>query len=248
MHSDRDSLHSPLPLELEERVIDSSCDSVSTLRSCSLTCRRWLPRSRYHLFSSIRVSTKDELYALHQAIEDAPHLELPARVQSITIKPQVDVEASQHLADIVPVPLLTRLPRLKRWVIHGPPLQETEKPEGEEQCQVQDVKKQAPLLLRSAPTHKYPLLLWSAPTHKYMRMHAGLVQELCLGPRVAFPTPKDCAMLVSSFPAIQNLRCIDASFHKLDDMHGDSIYRAFGRTPYTHLTCLSVSIIVNLMV
>ena len=57
-------MNSPLHLELEEQVIDQLSDNFSALRSCSLTCRRWLPRSRYHLFSAIRIRTKDELSQL----------------------------------------------------------------------------------------------------------------------------------------------------------------------------------------
>ena len=50
-----------VPVELAEKVIDASRDSDShrtTLLACSLVCRSWTPRSRYHL--SVGVSYPNE--------------------------------------------------------------------------------------------------------------------------------------------------------------------------------------------
>ncbi|KAJ7651331.1 hypothetical protein FB45DRAFT_716324, partial [Roridomyces roridus] len=41
--------------ELVDAVIDWAHESPSTLAACSLVCRQWLPRSRYHGFSSIKL-------------------------------------------------------------------------------------------------------------------------------------------------------------------------------------------------
>ncbi|KAF7312887.1 Serine/threonine-protein phosphatase [Mycena kentingensis (nom. inval.)] len=47
-----------LPLELCELVIDSasSCGDVRTLCRCSLVCKSWFPRARYHLFATLDLS------------------------------------------------------------------------------------------------------------------------------------------------------------------------------------------------
>ncbi|KDQ49998.1 hypothetical protein JAAARDRAFT_63404 [Jaapia argillacea MUCL 33604] len=42
--------------ELHDLIIDQVTDG-STLHSCALVCRNWLPRSRYHLFRNISVTT-----------------------------------------------------------------------------------------------------------------------------------------------------------------------------------------------
>ncbi|KAJ7743680.1 hypothetical protein DFH07DRAFT_925294 [Mycena maculata] len=45
-----------LPIELAECIIDASRHHPPTLATCSLVCKRWLPRSRHHLFSSLDLS------------------------------------------------------------------------------------------------------------------------------------------------------------------------------------------------
>ncbi|KAJ6620536.1 hypothetical protein B0H10DRAFT_2021955 [Mycena sp. CBHHK59/15] len=45
-----------LPTELVESVIDSASTHPPTLAACSLVCKKWLPRSRHHLFSSTDLS------------------------------------------------------------------------------------------------------------------------------------------------------------------------------------------------
>ncbi|EKM53886.1 uncharacterized protein PHACADRAFT_98186, partial [Phanerochaete carnosa HHB-10118-sp] len=44
-----------LPQELIDQIIDKLCKNIPTLKSCSLTCRRWLPRSSAHLFASYAI-------------------------------------------------------------------------------------------------------------------------------------------------------------------------------------------------
>ncbi|THU80249.1 hypothetical protein K435DRAFT_689453, partial [Dendrothele bispora CBS 962.96] len=44
-----------LPQEIVETVIDHCSDFRSTLLSCALVSKKWLPRSQYHLFREIRV-------------------------------------------------------------------------------------------------------------------------------------------------------------------------------------------------
>ena len=47
------SHHMQLPIEIFEAVIDQARDNSASLRNLALTCATFLPRSRYHLFSSI---------------------------------------------------------------------------------------------------------------------------------------------------------------------------------------------------
>lgn len=47
-----------LPIEIQETIINfvaGDVDPVETLRSCAATCRDWRPRSRRHLFRSLRI-------------------------------------------------------------------------------------------------------------------------------------------------------------------------------------------------
>ncbi|KAI0694465.1 hypothetical protein C8T65DRAFT_585001, partial [Cerioporus squamosus] len=51
-------------LDVAENIIDQLSRDVESLRSCSLTCRGWLPRARYHLVASIRVRSREDLYSI----------------------------------------------------------------------------------------------------------------------------------------------------------------------------------------
>ncbi|KAL4247518.1 hypothetical protein ABKN59_008572 [Abortiporus biennis] len=42
-----------LPQELQDEIIDCLEGDITSLKNASLTCRRWLTRTRYHLFSSV---------------------------------------------------------------------------------------------------------------------------------------------------------------------------------------------------
>ena len=44
-----------LPAELRDFVIDLLQDDAAALRTCSLVCRAWLPRSRYYIFHRVQI-------------------------------------------------------------------------------------------------------------------------------------------------------------------------------------------------
>ncbi|EMD39707.1 hypothetical protein CERSUDRAFT_112011 [Gelatoporia subvermispora B] len=48
-----------LPPELTDIIIDLVSDDSVSLRSCSLTCSSWLPRTRVHLFKNVSVSVRN---------------------------------------------------------------------------------------------------------------------------------------------------------------------------------------------
>ncbi|KAF8893617.1 hypothetical protein BD779DRAFT_1669880 [Infundibulicybe gibba] len=47
------SIATKLPQELTDHIIDHLHSDFSSLKSCSLVCRKWLPTSRYHIFHKI---------------------------------------------------------------------------------------------------------------------------------------------------------------------------------------------------
>ncbi|KAL6305980.1 hypothetical protein BKA93DRAFT_730135, partial [Sparassis latifolia] len=49
---------SVLPNELIDRIIDFLWNDRKALHNCALACRLFLPSSRYHLFSHIRVTSR----------------------------------------------------------------------------------------------------------------------------------------------------------------------------------------------
>ncbi|GBE89344.1 hypothetical protein SCP_1600050 [Sparassis crispa] len=61
-----------LPHELMDRIIDL-CDLRSTLYSCSLVCRAWVPRSQFHLFKVMLIGSLREFKSIVRAAE-TPHL------------------------------------------------------------------------------------------------------------------------------------------------------------------------------
>ena len=90
----RKTMH--LPPELVDEIIDYLWDNVRALRACCLTHRTWLPRSRYHLFRSIRFRK----YGIDAStLRSQPHI---ARcVREVTIEGDVYPEVTNStLVDI----------------------------------------------------------------------------------------------------------------------------------------------------
>lgn len=62
--------------ELPSEVVDvlvGHIDDSQTLCSCSLTCRRWLPASRFHLFRTVSITSRTS-YDILVRVRDAPHI------------------------------------------------------------------------------------------------------------------------------------------------------------------------------
>ncbi|EMD34519.1 hypothetical protein CERSUDRAFT_125622, partial [Gelatoporia subvermispora B] len=62
-----------LPPEVVDHIIDFLVDDRNALRSCSLTCRSWLPRARHHTFRTMRVTYEIRQQCL-QLLEDCPDI------------------------------------------------------------------------------------------------------------------------------------------------------------------------------
>ncbi|KAI1785428.1 hypothetical protein LXA43DRAFT_847041, partial [Ganoderma leucocontextum] len=103
------------PVEVQEHVIDRSAVDVLTLRNCALTCRVWLPRSRLHLFSTIRISTQEDIYSFCDLLDAEPDRRM--MVRSITMVANVCEKRSSCLLETFPVQLLSRLPNLRGWAL-----------------------------------------------------------------------------------------------------------------------------------
>ncbi|KAH9928499.1 uncharacterized protein BXZ73DRAFT_90570 [Epithele typhae] len=115
-----------LPPELCDETIDHLWDDIDSLRACSLTCKDWLPSSRFHLFRSVRLRHADDLTRFRALLASAPSVALCVRKLSLNAdhagiapdgSPRVDdgwVDATAAL-----FPLLTHLTALAlariRW-------------------------------------------------------------------------------------------------------------------------------------
>ncbi|KAJ7160577.1 hypothetical protein C8R43DRAFT_1233788 [Mycena crocata] len=55
-----------LSLELVDRIIDDLSSDLAAVKTCGLVCRRWLPRSRFHLFSEIKLQVGEPSSHMNQ--------------------------------------------------------------------------------------------------------------------------------------------------------------------------------------
>lgn len=106
-----------LPTEVEENAIDYCADDIATLRRCALTCRDWLPRSRIHLFSAIRLSTREDIHSLCDFLDAHPARR--TLICSIIMAPTVSETRPAFLLETFPVQLLSRLPKLCGWALRN---------------------------------------------------------------------------------------------------------------------------------
>ncbi|CCM01383.1 uncharacterized protein FIBRA_03434 [Fibroporia radiculosa] len=60
------------PSELRDHVIDQLHDNRPALKACSLTCRTWLRRARYHLFSRVAFDSGQTGDAFGQLVRSSP--------------------------------------------------------------------------------------------------------------------------------------------------------------------------------
>ncbi|KZT00621.1 uncharacterized protein LAESUDRAFT_816434 [Laetiporus sulphureus 93-53] len=58
-----------VPIELWEHIIDHLWKDKTSLQSCSLTCRVWLPATRVHLFDSIIIKSRENCLEFQDLIE-----------------------------------------------------------------------------------------------------------------------------------------------------------------------------------
>ena len=111
-----------LPVELLENIIDQLNNdfdnhAFAALLNLSLTCRKLLPRSRYHLLSNLFLKTRKRLYSFCEFLDSNPRYR--PLVYQITIAfDQSPFVKTQTLIEHIPIPLLA-LPNLRQWRISG---------------------------------------------------------------------------------------------------------------------------------
>ncbi|THU90327.1 hypothetical protein K435DRAFT_676238, partial [Dendrothele bispora CBS 962.96] len=79
----------PCP-ELHPEIVDLIIDELygfrPDLKTCALVCRSWVSRSRFHLFSTICLSNRQNKASLFLALCASPHSTIPlARISNVTI-------------------------------------------------------------------------------------------------------------------------------------------------------------------
>lgn len=63
-----------IPIEIWERVMDHLCLDYQALVACSLVCRAWLPRSRFHLLSRAHLQSRADVYRLARNLKSLDRL------------------------------------------------------------------------------------------------------------------------------------------------------------------------------
>lgn len=97
-----------LPTELCERIINfvaamEDRARVQTLCSCALTCRSWLPRSRFHLFRTVVLRSNSQLASLARTLKDSPLI--CKSVRNLTVVGAADSDRSESWITLVPMSL-----------------------------------------------------------------------------------------------------------------------------------------------
>ena len=104
------------PVETEENFIDQLSDCVPALRYCALTCRAWLPRSRFHLLRSVRIKSEKHLEAFSDMLDKYPTRR--SWITSVTMAPTAKGSNPRRLLETFPFALLANFRNLRRWEIN----------------------------------------------------------------------------------------------------------------------------------
>ncbi len=207
------AFRSTFPPEIKDLIIDQLHGDVRTLRQCALTCSGWLRRSRYNLYFSVEVSTREQVLSLCSAITQYTYLR--PLVRSVTLYPDQPEDGgpageSRYLLEIIPVPLLTLLPNLRHWSLEGMVFRQPKKTE-EVTVNMEGHGGQEGTIGgqewvgAATPCDRMSLAC--------LRRHSTTIQELTLC-HLSFPTSMDCARLLLSFPALRSLQCNGISVEK----------------------------------
>ena len=203
-----------LPIEILEGVIDQTCDSPATLRDLSLTCSEFLPRARYHIFTSIVIRTMEQMLSSRDFLDARPWL-LPL-VYKVTLDLSTSLNRSTdsedrakqkpHLLHVVPMYLFAHFPNLRVWRIHG--------------------------------EMGYPRENWVTfhrSTLRYYNICSSHIHhlELC---NIQFKRMSDFARLVSAFTSIHTLTCTYIQLPTADSSQNTL------RTQSLHISTLKVSL------
>ncbi|KAI0693689.1 hypothetical protein C8T65DRAFT_585555 [Cerioporus squamosus] len=104
---------SNVPVEICQHIIDALWDDIGTLRQCALACRAWLPRSRLHIFHSITLRERPNVYAF------ASVMQRERSIEQLVQRIRIDLEKHTFLLDSFFAVLGHRLPRLRELSLTG---------------------------------------------------------------------------------------------------------------------------------
>ncbi|KAL7284542.1 hypothetical protein ACG7TL_001834 [Trametes sanguinea] len=107
------------PQELCDAIIDECRRDIPTLLQCALTCRAWLPRSRFDIFSTAVLHTQVQASKFASTTRSSP--DLAALVEVLAIAPREFRELTS-LIDWTCIALASVLPRLRRFTVVHPVL------------------------------------------------------------------------------------------------------------------------------
>jgi len=112
---------SRLPLDIYQLIMDfaSSHRDLYTMRSCSLTCRAWLPHSRAHLFGYLSLNGEDAFHRYVAFTKEYPNI--PYFVHTLLIHARVITpETSWRWPSLLPILLARNLTSLRELDIRLP--------------------------------------------------------------------------------------------------------------------------------
>ncbi|PBK85396.1 hypothetical protein ARMGADRAFT_563837 [Armillaria gallica] len=89
-----------LPQEIVDAIIDELKDYKHDLKSCSLTCRSFVPQTRVHLFTSIELSSNKRCQKFMVMRSSSPY-DLSSYIRSLTINFRRSDLTSRHLLDVM---------------------------------------------------------------------------------------------------------------------------------------------------
>lgn len=114
-----------LPPEVWDLIIDTlpilpyanDFETRIALRACSLVCRRWLPRCRYHLIAHIKISSPDALHSATKILKSAPGW--PEKVRQLDIDGGKSAKNQSWISSVPQALGLPKLPNLRRLVFRS---------------------------------------------------------------------------------------------------------------------------------
>ena len=195
-----------LPTELHECIVDAIYEdrasypafsaSCSALRSCSLVCRTWRPRSQRWLFHAVELSDAKALYRFVTLLETAPSLAGYVRILHLIGRHH----DPRSVVALFPALLRSRLPNLCTLsIIHvAEGLDGAPEPEHRRHCEDRAAqggsnRKTLPCL----PLHpRFPTLLAPFATIRKLYLNG-----------VKFPSFGDLARTLCAFRELRDLRC-----------------------------------------
>lgn len=89
-----------LPQEIVDAIINELKDYKHDLKSCSLTCRSFVPQTRVHLFTSIELSSDSRCQKFMVMRSSSPY-DLSSYIRSLTINFRRSDLTSRHLLDVM---------------------------------------------------------------------------------------------------------------------------------------------------